>query len=96
MKAKTAKELGGHYCVCQVYSRSLFPRTVAYSSLEQANAVWKELDLPNMIVALLQSAGQVLRSAEVQSALATVDYGVAGSCPDALAGTLGKKGGERR
>ncbi len=51
MKAKTAKELGGHYCVCQVYNRSLFPRTVAYRSLERANEVWKELDLPNMIVA---------------------------------------------
>lgn len=51
LKAKTAKELGGHYCVCQVYSRSLYPRTVAYSSLERANEVWKELELPNMIVA---------------------------------------------
>gem|GEM_PF-6809294 len=51
MKAKTAKELGGYYCVCQVYGASLLPRSVAYSSLEQANAAWKEMNKPDTVVA---------------------------------------------
>jgi hypothetical protein len=51
MKAKTAKELGGCYAVCLRTPTSLFPVSSAFSTLEKANAAWKERALPNTVVA---------------------------------------------
>jgi hypothetical protein len=51
MKAKTAKELGSCYAVCLRTSTSLFPVSSAFSTLEKANAAWKEMQMPNTVVA---------------------------------------------
>jgi hypothetical protein len=49
--AKTAKELGGWYAVCLRAPTHLFPVSCAFSSLEKANAAWKEMHQPNTVVA---------------------------------------------
>lgn len=51
LKAKTAKELGGCYAVCLRTPTHLFPVSSAFSSLEKANSVWKEMKMPNTVVA---------------------------------------------
>ena len=51
LNAKTAKELGGWYAVCLRAPTHLFPMSAAFSTLEKANAAWKEMALPNTVVA---------------------------------------------